>query len=293
MTKTKSNGDATVSDLIAAVVSKPSRSNAELGRRLAKVIEERVAAGKFSATDMESVQQLDRLLGTNEHETLLTTAHDGLAAIAARRGGDFEPDEDDGRADPDLVAEVLILVVETLTKAKVLACKPDLALTSGMVALGVSSGEVEEASSRLRRRGWLPPAWKRISEEARDRYMIGVRRGARAAGDKKTRQPRRGQEKMYCPACGNDLLVVHFEKRADRPGQRRTICRGCRRDASRDRYLSVSKQKAMNVARLTFVLSGDEAKMELRCIDCGEELVAGDEVEGRTQLSHTSCPSSR
>jgi hypothetical protein len=185
--------------------------------------------------------------------------------------------------------------VWSLFAARLVARTPETVARAAQAA-GVTVADLREADIRRERHRYCPPRRdvdRRRHDDRPDdsqkRWRQGTALGRDKAAQRKSRQPQPGQRTMVCAACGNDLALVHFEKRPDRPGKRRTTCITCRREASRDRYLSVAKQRTLNTARLTFVISGNDETLALACIDCGELFVAGDEVEGAAQLRHTTC----
>lgn len=186
--------------------------------------------------------------------------------------------------------------VWSLFVAGVLPKQPET-VKRAAAAAGLVINDLRDADLRRAQRRYVPPRPatppnpnKGKTDEARARWQAGQRRGSAVASAKRSRQPRPGQTTMRCGKCGNDLHLLHFEERADRPGRRRTTCIECRREASRDRYLSVDKQKAMNAARLTFIVSDSDETLGLACIDCGELVRSGEEVTGVAQLAHVDCP---
>lgn len=179
--------------------------------------------------------------------------------------------------------------VWALFDAGVLRRRPfDIALAAR--AAGLSVADLRAAHSRRDARQYRPPARTvGVTPEAHTRWKEGTARGRANGAGRPSRQPGSGDETMVCRTCGNDLPVDQFPMRVDRPGKRRTTCVSCMREASRDRYLSVAKQGALNAARLTFVLNESDGELDLACIHCGQPLVAGDEVEGEAQLHHVDC----
>lgn len=192
----------------------------------------------------------------------------------------------------DSEADVVADAVWSLVVAGVIP-KAAAVLKTAVMAAGITVAELRAADHRRSADQYRPPSRKRYadwSEEARARWKEGSRRGCVEGAKRRSRQPKPGQTTMHCPLCGNDLSLDNFPRRADRPAQRWTTCTGCRRERSRDRYLNVARERALNIARLTFVLCEDDERLGLGCIDCGALFVAGDHVEGVAQLHHVNCP---
>lgn len=79
-------------------------------------------------------------------------------------------------------------------------------------------------------------------------------------------------------------FVLHREKDGDKLSSR---CRDCLKAAARNRYLSTKRLAAMNMVRLAFV--ADQEVAGLRCLDCSQEFVIGDEVVACSGLRHDFC----
>lgn len=79
-------------------------------------------------------------------------------------------------------------------------------------------------------------------------------------------------------------FAVKFDKRSPRFSSR---CRDCLNTAARGRYLSAKKLAALNAVRIEVV--ADDEMAGLRCRDCGELIVAGDEVVCEAGLAHLGC----
>lgn len=193
------------------------------------------------------------------------------------------------RSEADIVADAIwaLVVAEILPKKAA-------DLKKAVMAAGITVAELRDADYRRSRNLYRPPSRHRHadwSEEAVERWREGSHRGRINGSRRRSRQPSPGQTTMHCPLCGNDLSIDdNFPFRADRPKQRWTTCNGCRRERSRDRYLNVERERALNMARLTFVIVEDDERIGLGCVDCGEVFVAGDHVEGVAQLHHVNCP---
>lgn len=91
-----------------------------------------------------------------------------------------------------------------------------------------------------------------------------------------------------CRRCGEEQPIDNFLMRSD-SGTRHGTCNPCRKSLSRIRYLSVEKQHLMNTVGLRFVVTEGDNLAGLACAECGEKIVAGDEVQGHTALRHTDC----
>lgn len=170
-----------------------------------------------------------------------------------------------------------------------------LGVRRAAAAVQISVDDIRAAAERRGAGRYQPPrehakrqdVWP---QESVRRWEAGSRRGSEAAAERKSKQPKAGETSMVCRKCGNQKDVEEFPPRPDRPGKRRTICGECKREAARDRYLDLQKVKAMNAAHITFMVSEDDAALDLCCIDCGAALRPGDHVEGNVQLRHVNCP---
>jgi hypothetical protein len=102
------------------------------------------------------------------------------------------------------------------------------------------------------------------------------------------RQPAPGAKTHRCGRCGHDKPLSEFSERSDKPGQLWTVCDPCRKERSANRYLSVAKEKALELARVEFEITDDDA--QLVCVDCKQPFEVGQKVYGKTKLHHVTCP---
>lgn len=93
-----------------------------------------------------------------------------------------------------------------------------------------------------------------------------------------------------CSRCQEELPVGQFGIKDKKTGARKSMCRPCMLDYQRHRYLGVEKQRLLNAARLTFVVTEADDVAGLACSDCGAPIRAGQEVEGDATLHHAICP---
>lgn len=102
----------------------------------------------------------------------------------------------------------------------------------------------------------------------------------------KRKNPRPGMRS--CCRCGKTKPLADFGTYIRR-GRKipKVACRRCLSDAQRNRYVSAKQLAALNAVRLELV--ADDEIAGLRCLDCGETIVAGDEVTAEAGLRHTMC----
>lgn len=95
--------------------------------------------------------------------------------------------------------------------------------------------------------------------------------------------------RRVCSHCRESLPLSRFGTNV-KNGKRtpKVACRKCLNDAQRNRYITARKMEGvLNAARLEFVADDDVAG--LRCLDCHEMIIAGDEVVAETGLRHLAC----
>jgi hypothetical protein len=97
-----------------------------------------------------------------------------------------------------------------------------------------------------------------------------------------------GHEVRRCSRCREWLPVDQFDVKDKRTGRLWSVDRVCKAEYQRERYLHVTKAKALNAARLTFCWS-DADVVELVCTVCRQPVVVGDMVVGETDVKHTRC----
>ncbi len=154
--------------------------------------------------------------------------------------------------------------------------------------LGLQTGEVTEA---LTRRGWLPP--RRVTVRAKPMPTVvpaPVPKQTRSKFDNGRRRNADEHGNLWCNGCRQYLDPEQFSPRADRPGHRKSRCRGCCSLDQARRYLSVSKLAALEEARIEFVIDEASELVGMLCAGCGDPLVAHDLVRVHGRPRHGSCP---
>lgn len=111
-----------------------------------------------------------------------------------------------------------------------------------------------------------------------------------AAAAVNSKQPTPDESTINCGRCGQDKPLEEFPFRQDRPHTRWTVCTDCRRARQKERYLSAAKEKALDEARIIFVVNDTDELTGLACKDCGGKFQVGDHVTGTTKLRHETCP---
>lgn len=214
-----------------------------------------------------------------------------------------QPLPDDVKGFPRSEVMVAADTVWALIAASLLPRTPE-ALKASALATGLRIQDLKDACTRWERGRWrvpidqgcravqpepAPPAPLQLVPDpprpstAPHHPNTGPATAARVAAKNPTPETRR--------CSGICRLVLPIEQFALREGGRRkSMCIECMKRYQRDRYLSVKKQRAMNAARLQFVVcEGDEVE-GLACMDCLRPLEVGQEVHGTTSLHHVSCP---
>lgn len=166
---------------------------------------------------------------------------------------------------------------------------------------GLMPGDLEAAVQRRRKRGFVAPRrvgtvkTPELQSVAPLAPVVSMKRpGGNRSGGARSRQPAPEATTMRCGRCDESKTIAAFDLRADRPGVRWTVCNQCRHRRQADRYLSVSKEKALTAARVEFVVEAGDGIVGLVCSDCGKALAVGDVVTGVTELTHArDCTSRR
>ena len=153
--------------------------------------------------------------------------------------------------------------------------------------LHLSVDDVSRAAQRNTDTPRLDSTWSQPATAPAGRVPTGkARTGVQRFPNR--RDGEHGPERL-CTRCDVWLPAneEHFGIKSRDPICLRSWCRPCWNDYQRERYLTRAQEEAMDAAGVTFTL--DEDRPLLACAKCGRPLRAGDEVEGRTTLSHTAC----
>lgn len=100
----------------------------------------------------------------------------------------------------------------------------------------------------------------------------------------RTRKKNPAPGKRVCSICSKTLALSAYGLR---DGQPRSACNQCLAAYQRNRYVSAKKLRALNVLRLEVV--ADEEIAGLRCLDCKELIVVGDEIVCQSGVTHLGC----
>lgn len=161
------------------------------------------------------------------------------------------------------------------------------------LTLGLEVRELRDAWWRIERAGFTAPrpeaaaalvtAAPRVTVDLEQQRRSRQRRGWAEAN------PTPGMRR--CARCGMVQPEELFPWKDGTRRSRRSYDSDCWKAKQRERYVSVSKEKALNAVGIAFLLTeGDDLGRSLCCMECGVPLKAGDHVEGRkVALRHVDC----
>lgn len=138
-----------------------------------------------------------------------------------------------------------------------------------------------------------PPVAPEAAETAPEAAETPVRRERCRSPKERAKNPTDTLRLCQGPCHGDEGLLLeheHFHVRDARTGSLDTICRECRKQIARARYLSVHKLNQLNAVGLTFPLTADDDVDGLTCLKCGDGFEVGQVVVANACLEHKECP---
>jgi hypothetical protein len=126
------------------------------------------------------------------------------------------------------------------------------------------------------------------SEPGLERRRAQTAAAVEAAAKLKVR-PRGKHGELRCSRCKEWKAPEHFSRRSGSSWQYKSWCKPCMATRQRQRYLTVEKEAALNMAGLTFKVSDTDDVVGLSCAGCGEIIQAGDSVHADARLVHERC----
>ena len=188
-------------------------------------------------------------------------------------------------------AEVAALTIAALLEEGVISRDPKTILRAAH-AVGLTVDHVRNAwkqlgSRRYRPSGLTNPAAERTVEDPAARKIDGRSTHPRSTSNWRINSST-GKEEKRCSRCrqwkAGDPTAFAVKNRTT--GQLTSMCRACRADYARERYLSLKKIEQLNSVSITFE---SRTKDDLVCAKCHEPIKGGEDAEMHGEVFHLRC----